>query len=140
MKEKMKLLIVDDDVDDRNFFIEAVREIDGHIECVTAKDGQEALELLRDLSQSLPNYIFLDLRMPRINGKKCLVEIKKDERLKKIPVIIYTTSREIEESNELQLLGAVHFISKPTNPEEVYYVISFALEEQLHLSQTNNAN
>jgi CheY-like chemotaxis protein len=72
----------------------------------------------------------LDLRMPRYNGKQCLLKIKADERLKDIPVIIYTTSKEIQDSEEMQGLGAVHFISKPSNPDEIYYVLSLALEEQ----------
>lgn len=138
MKDKTKLLIVDDDADDRQLFIDAVKEFDEHIECVSAKDGKEALDLLNDLATSLPDYIFLDLRMPRFNGKKCLLEIKKSERLKEIPVIIYSTSRELEESKELKEMGAVHFISKPSNPEEVYYVVSFALEENWDTSSKNN--
>lgn len=130
MAKKLSLLIVDDDADDRKLFMEAVKEVDEKIKCLTAKDGQQALELLRT-SVVLPDLIFLDLRMPRINGKKCLVEIKNDERLKHIPVYIYTTSREVTESEELQKLGAVHFISKPSNHEEVYYILSLLLEEEL---------
>lgn len=136
MKDKLSLLIVDDDADDRKLFVEAVTEVDENIECLTAKDGQQALELLRN-SFLLPDLIFLDLRMPRINGKKCLVEIKNDERLKHIPVFIYTTSKEVSESEELQKLGAVHFISKPSNHEEIYYIISFLLEEQLIVLRKN---
>ena len=130
MAKKLSLLIVDDDADDRKFFIDAVREVDENIECLTAKDGKHALELLREITV-LPDVIFLDLRMPRINGKKCLIEIKNDERLKNIHVYVYTTSREVTESEELQKLGAVHFISKPSNHEEIYYIISLLLEEEL---------
>lgn len=134
MKNKTKLLIVDDDADDRQLFIDAVKDFDEDIVCVSAKDGKDALDLLNDLNTSLPDYIFLDLRMPRFNGKRCLMEIKKNERLKEIPVIIYTTSRELEDSKELKEMGAIHFISKPANPEEVYFVVSFALEEQWNAS------
>jgi len=134
MKNKTKLLIVDDDADDRQLFIDAVKDFDEQIVCVSAKDGKEALDLLNDLNTSLPDYIFLDLRMTRFNGKRCLMEIKKNERLKEIPVIIYTTSRELEDSKELKEMGALHFISKPANPEEVYFVVSFALEEQWNAS------
>lgn len=131
MKENIRLLIIDDDADDRALFIEAVKEINETIECSTAKDGYDALAMLRDSALNLPHYIFLDLRMPRISGEKCLLEIKKDPRLKSIPIIIYTTSKELEDSKELHGMGAVHFISKPSNPEEIYYVVSFVLEEQL---------
>lgn len=131
MKENIRLMIIDDDADDRMFFIDAVKEVDESIECLWSKDGLHALENLRNDDLPLPDYIFLDLRMPRISGKKCLLEIKADSRLKDIPVIIYTTSRELEESKELKELGAVHFISKPSNPEEIYYIISCVLEEQM---------
>ena len=135
MKENIHLMIIDDDADDRKLFIEAVKEIDDDITCSWAKDGFQALEVLRNETLPLPHYLFLDLRMPRISGKKCLIEIRGDERLKNIPVIIYTTSRELEESKELKDLGAVHFISKPSNPEEIYYVISCVLEEHLWQSR-----
>ena len=134
MKTAMTLFIVDDDADDRQLFIDAVTEIDGAIECNTANNGQRALEILRDTSFPLPDFIFLDIRMPRLNGKKCLAEIKSDDRLKNIPVIIYTTSKEVAESKELRDMGAFHFISKPRNSEEIYYLISFVLEEHWNVS------
>jgi CheY-like chemotaxis protein len=133
MKENMNILIVDDDADDRKLFIDAIKEVDANIKCSTAVDGKQALEFLKSNYASLPDFIFLDLRMPRFSGKKCLLQIKSDEQLKSIPVIIYTTSKDLEESKELRELGAVHFISKPSDPEEIYYVVSFVLEEQLNI-------
>jgi DNA-binding NtrC family response regulator len=124
------LLIIDDDSDDRDLFIEAVKEIDDKINCVSADNGQYALELLHNSPDRLPDFIVLDLRMPRYSGKRFLFEIKNDDRLKKIPVIIYTTSKSVEESNELARLGACHFMTKPRNPEEIYYLASFILGEK----------
>lgn len=130
MKDNLRLLIVDDDADDRHFFIESVKEIDDTIACAVAKDGLEALEMLNKADDPLPDYIFLDLRMPRVSGRKCLIEIKSSDRLKNIPVIIYTTSTEVDEACELKQLGAVRFISKPRSPEEIYYILSVVLEEE----------
>jgi CheY-like chemotaxis protein len=138
METYLRLMIVDDDADDRTLFVQSVKEIDDKIECVTAKDGQEALKLLSQPLFELPNFIFLDLRMPRFDGRKCLIELKKDERLKNIPIIIYTTSREVNESKELKDLGAVHFMSKPNSPDEIYYVVSFVLEELLYSTGKNS--
>ena len=138
MKNNIRFLLIDDDADDRKLFIEAVKEIDETIECKTAKNGELALELLRDTGHPLPDFIFLDIRMPRIDGKKCLFEIKKDERLKHIPVIIYTTSKAVEESIELRNMGAFHFISKPNNADEIFYLICFVLEEQTKASRRDN--
>lgn len=130
-------MIVDDDPDDRAFFIEAAKEIDENIDCMTANDGQKALDLLRNSLSFLPDLIFLDIRMPLLNGKKCLLEIKKDERLKHLPVIIYTTSKVVEESIELKKMGAVHFISKPANADEIYYLLSVMIEEYLGTLRMN---
>ena len=129
MKENIILLIVDDDEDDKQLFIESAKEVDENISCITANNGLEALQILENKENILPDYIFLDLRMPRLSGKRCLEEIKKDSRLMHIPVFIYTTSRELEDSSEMKALGAAHFISKPVNPEEIYYLISAVLSE-----------
>ena len=132
MKRNMNILLVDDDADDRKLFIDAIKEVDATINCTIAVDGKQALEHLKSSGDSLPDFIFLDLRMPRFSGKKCLLEIRKDEQLKSIPVIVYTTSKDVEEAKQLREMGAVHFISKPSDPDEIYYVVSFVLEEQLN--------
>ncbi len=137
MKNSMSFLIVDDDADDRMLFIEAVKEIDKTIECKIANNGEQALKLLKNTEYPLPDFIFLDIKMPRLDGKKCLFEIKKDERLTNIPVIIYTTSRAVEESKELSAMGAFHFISKPRNADEIFYLISFVMDEHANASRRN---
>ncbi|MES2649147.1 MAG: response regulator [Bacteroidota bacterium] len=109
-----KVFLVDDDRDDREIFIEALAEVDNSFFCVTAESGEEALKELHTTS-IVPNYIFLDLNMPRMNGRECLVEIKSIERLKEIPIIIYTTSSLQKERDELVKLGASMFITKPAN-------------------------
>ena len=129
-QQQKTILLVDDDADDRKDFQEALNEIDDTIHCVSAKDGQQALQLLKSGNGALPDVIFLDLRLPRINGKQCLMQIKADDRLKHIPVIIYTTTKDEEVAEELQQLGAVHFISKPEDPEEIFYILSLVLEER----------
>jgi CheY-like chemotaxis protein len=125
----MTLLLVDDDADDRKLFFEAVREVDQTITCVATSNGMEALAMLQNGELSPPDYIFLDLRMPGLSGEECLVELKKDLRLAAIPVIVYTTSRDVRESVRLKQLGAVHFMSKPVSPEDVYFMVSFVLGE-----------
>lgn len=139
MKNNMSFFIVDDDVDDLNLFMDAVKEVDPGIECISANNGEQALALLTDPESSLPDFIFLDLRMPRIDGKKCLVEIKKNERLKNVPVVIYTTSRDVEESKALKEMGAFYFVSKPNNPQEIYYLISFVMDEYRVASNRNDS-
>ena len=130
MEKSITILFADDDPDDRALFCKAVEEVDADIKCHTMEDGYIVLKYLRDEANELPDYIFLDLRMPRMSGKKCLEEIRADERLKNIPVIIYTTSDDVEDSKNMAELGATHFVTKPTNPEEIYYLISMVLTEK----------
>jgi CheY-like chemotaxis protein len=105
-------LLVDDDDDDREIFCLALAQADPSMKCSVARDGVEALAMLTSASD-IPNYIFLDLNMPRMNGKECLREIRKTDRLKDVPVIIFSTSLLQKDIMETQTLGASSFITKP---------------------------
>ena len=129
MDKSITILLVDDDPDDRQLFFDALKEVDNSILCVSAINGQEALLYLKDEANLLPDFIFLDLRMHGISGKQCLEEIKKDARLCPVPVIVYTTSRDVNESIELKKMGAAHFMSKPTSTEDIYFMLSLVLGE-----------
>ncbi len=113
MRQVRKVLIIDDDEDDRELFCEAVGQVSKDIDCFHATDGEEALAFLSSADGNLPDYIFLDLNMPRLNGKECLVEIKKRHSIKDIPVVIYSTSNSRRDKEETKLLGAANFLHKP---------------------------
>lgn len=106
------ILIIDDDEDDVHFFIEAVKEVDDSIVCIGSNSAMDALHLLKSGNSHQPDYIFLDLNMPRMNGKECLSEIKKTKSLFHIPVFVFSTSNR-EDATELQRLGAAHYFVKP---------------------------
>jgi len=118
MVKPLTLLIVDDDEDDKEMFCEVVSEISNSHTCLTTANGQEALHLLQT-SETLPNFIFLDLNMPRMSGKQCLTQLKHSERLSKIPVIIYTTSKLDADKEETMQLGADYFLTKPTSMQQL---------------------
>jgi CheY-like chemotaxis protein len=105
------LMIVDDDEDDRAFFIDAIREINPCYDYFTAKNGLDALDQLRNMSR-LPDFIFLDVNMPVMNGRECLKELKKDVKLKNIPVIIYSSSSFNQHIDFTDLQGVAHFLPK----------------------------
>lgn len=130
MAKNRTILIIDDDDDDRALFVDAMREIDSTIQCISANDGHDALKLLKNEKTSLPDYIFLDLNMPRLNGKQCLTEIKRSSRLGHIPVIIYSTSGRKEDIEETKKLGARHFITKPTLFNEIIEAIHAVLDPE----------
>ena len=126
------LLIVDDDRDDRYFFRNAVTEIDPAFECREAHDGLEALTQLRN-SKILPDFIFLDLNMPEMNGKQCLAELKKDKRLWSIPVIIYSTSDFWKDIEETSQLGAAYYLIKAWDISKLPGLIAHAMEEAVKI-------
>jgi len=121
------VLLVDDDIDDQDLFIEAVNEVDDSIECMSASNCEEALDLLKNKKIGMPDMIFLDLNMPRLNGKQCLAELKKEAHLADIPVIIYSTSSEKRDIEETSRLGAAHFLTKPNKFEELCKAISYVV-------------
>jgi DNA-binding response OmpR family regulator len=113
---KVKIFfLVDDDLDDHEFFKDALKEIDPSIKCITAINADEAFQKLKEWKGAYPDFIILDLNLPRMNGKKCLIEIKKDKAFGKVPVIMYSTTSEKKVIQEMEDLGAAYFISKPNN-------------------------
>ena len=114
-----KYYIVDDDAEDRDLLIEALLSIDKGGQCFTAKNGEEGLQKLAEDVIPLPDFIFLDLNMPRQNGKQFLIEIKKIKRFSHIPVVIYTTSSDEKDREESKQLGALYYIPKPDGFDEI---------------------
>jgi CheY-like chemotaxis protein len=129
MNRTLTFFIVDDDIDDQDLFIEAVSEVDKTIKCMSVSNCEEALDLLRNKKINLPDMIFLDLNMPRLNGKQCLAELKKEAHLAHIPVIIYSTSSEKRDIEETSRLGAAHFLTKPNKFEDLCKAISFVVSK-----------
>jgi CheY-like chemotaxis protein len=111
----MLILIVDDDGEDRELFREAIAEVDSSIQCFSANDGKDALHQMNFEMIVLPDYIFLDINMPIMNGRECLIEIKKQSRLWNIPVIMYSTTSDTKEIKGYYGLGAHDFLIKPHN-------------------------
>ena len=110
---------MDDDPDDQELFIEALKGLDEGCTCITAFNGQEARQKFSTEMYSLPDFIFLDLNMPRMNGKQFLAEIKKVKLIQDIPVIIYSTSIEKKDILDTIQLGAVYFLQKPNRFDDL---------------------
>ena len=123
MRNSLTFLLADDDADDASLFQDALMEVDNSIDFQYAKDGQETLELLKDESASLPDIIFLDLNMPRMDGKECLRHLKMDTELSRIPVIMYTTSSQAKDIEETMMSGALCFITKPSSMKELKRIL-----------------
>ncbi|HMT27895.1 MAG TPA: response regulator [Bacteroidia bacterium] len=111
----INILLADDDKDDCMFFKEALDEIDLTTHLTTVYDGEQLMQHLQTRHLQLPDMLFLDLNMPLKNGFACLEEIKQNEKLKSLPVIIFSTSYEEKIANQLHLAGAQHYICKPAD-------------------------
>lgn len=113
----MIVLNAEDDIEDYGTFCEVLQAINPLIKCFNARNGIETLEVLENLVV-LPDYIFLDINMPAMDGKACLKHIKKDERFKAIPVVIYTTSKDPRDIALCKQLGAADYLFKPNSLKE----------------------
>ena len=113
MKNFKPILLVDDDNIDAMSVGRAFKELNITNPLVRSVNGEEALNYLNDDSNEMPCMILLDLNMPKMNGIEFLGIIKKDDRLKSIPVIVLTTSTEecdIKDTYEFSISG---YIVKP---------------------------
>jgi two-component system, response regulator len=115
------ILMADDDEDDRELTEEALRTARLHNELRFVVDGQDLMDYLRRegaysdpaLDAPRPGIILLDLNMPKKDGREALAEIKSDENLRQIPVIVLTTSKDEEDVFRTYDLGVNSFITKP---------------------------
>jgi len=125
----INILLAEDDLDDRKLFEQALKEIPIATNLTTIIDGEKLMDYLFKPSTQLPDILFLDLSMPRKTGFECLTEIKEDDKLKAIPVIVLTTSFtrgidfEANLRNTLCEIGAQDYLRKPYSFQELKQVI-----------------
>jgi CheY-like chemotaxis protein len=104
------ILYADDDPDDSMLFSEAVSQLDVKVSLDIVEDG---LSVINHLERKLPDIIFLDLNMPRKNGKECLHLIRSNKKFSNVPVIIYSTSSAKADIDECYEAGANFYVIKP---------------------------
>jgi len=123
----MSIIYIDDDDDDISIFQEALERIDRSIVFQAFTNGFDALDYLEH-ANTLPDYLFLDINMPRMTGKEILRYLKQDQRLKVIPVIIFTTSNFEHEVKSFYQEGASGFIHKGFSITEIQADIAGVLK------------
>lgn len=116
------VFLADDDPDDRSMFEEVIHEVDPAIQLTCAEDGKVLLNILLHEHATLPDLLFLDLNMPNKNGKECLEEIRKSERLKHIPIVIYSTSSSPKDIEDTFERGANLYVIKPSSFQELQLI------------------
>jgi CheY-like chemotaxis protein len=107
--------LVEDDLVDRMTVERALREIHVANTLEMVSDGQEALDFLRDAAREKPGIILLDLNMPRMNGIEFLEAVKHDDVLKRIPVVVLTTSKDERDRVDSFNLGVAGYMIKPVD-------------------------
>lgn len=123
----MRILLVEDNPLEVRLAREALAEAQVQDSLEVARDGIEALECLRRQGRFVnalrPDLILLDLNMPRMNGRELLREIKSDPNLRRIPVVVLTTSQDVADISQAYDLRANCYIPKPVDLERFVEVI-----------------
>ena len=128
---KIDILLVEDNLDDAELAIRALKRIGVQHNLVHLKDGEEALDYIfcrgqyleRDISD-VPKVIYLDLKMPKVDGLEVLRKVKSDERTKTIPVVMLTSSKENKDITETYSLGVNSYVVKPVAFDEYIKTVS----------------
>ncbi|SHM74963.1 response regulator [Flavobacterium chilense] len=132
------IYLADDDDDDRIMFVEALQEVDSSVILTQAEDGKQLMDILNENSDPLPEVVFLDINMPKLDGFECLEEIKQHTRLKKLFVIMLSTSSDPITIEKAFDLGATFYAVKPSTFDELKSLIRNVLHmDWLSLEKQN---
>jgi CheY-like chemotaxis protein len=131
IKNPITILMADDDADDRMLFQTAMEQVGLPNPLRFVEDGEELLDYLRrrgkysaSCEAPRPGLILLDLNMPKKDGREALREIKADPDLRRIPVVVLTTSKAEQDITQCYDLGVSSYIPKPVTFEALVDVIS----------------
>jgi response regulator RpfG family c-di-GMP phosphodiesterase len=121
MKKELQLLLADDDEDERLFFTKVLQVLPIPTSLVTIEDGEKLINYL-NTSKKTPDILFLDINMPRKNGKECLTEIKSSKSIKQFPIVIYSTCLNDAMADVLYKEGAYYYLRKVDFSELTKYL------------------
>jgi chemotaxis family two-component system response regulator Rcp1 len=126
-RNPIRILLVEDSLDDVDLFTLALKKSLAAIELDIVNDGEEALRYLKRMNSytkiTLPDLILLDINMPKMSGHEVLRELKQDRLLKIIPVIMMTTSQAPADITESYARGAACYLTKPDRFEDLKVLI-----------------
>ncbi len=126
-KASVDILLVEDNPGDVRLVLEAFREVGPDVHLTAARDGEEALAVLRrqgaQAAAPRPALILLDLNLPRMDGRELLAEIKADPALRPIPVVVLTSSRQDQDVLACYDLHANCYITKPADLDQFIAIV-----------------
>jgi len=120
--EAVDILLVEDNPNDAELTMRALKRanVDAHL--IIARDGAEALEILIS-DRPKPKVIFLDLKLPKVDGIEVLRQVRMDDRTRAIPVVVLTSSQEERDITECYKLGANSYVVKPVEFDKFYKAV-----------------
>jgi CheY-like chemotaxis protein len=116
------ILLIDDDEDDQLIFKTVLSSITDTIQCVALNDGELAIQRMQ-AKTLVPDLIFLDLNLPKMDGQQFLAALKGEDQLKEIPVIVLTTSSNPDSIQKVKTLGAIDFFVKPSRYSDLKKIL-----------------
>lgn len=125
--KQLNILLADDDMDDCNFFKQALEALPLSTKLSILNDGEHLMNYLVENTEKLPDVLFLDLNMPRKSGFECLSEIKRNQKLKDLPVVIFSTSNDKNKIDMVFKSGGLVYVHKPGDFSQLKQVILHAL-------------
>jgi len=137
-KPLLNVYLADDDSDDRTFFSDALREIPISSKIFEFNNGVDLMADLISVDIEKPDVIFLDLKMPLMDGFECLADIRDIEKYAKTPVIIYSTSYHPKEIERLNEMGASLYLQKPSSYNQLKTLLHKCLRYVKNAEDPNN--
>ncbi|GAA5029906.1 response regulator [Marivirga lumbricoides] len=125
--QPIKILLADDDEDDRLFFEDAIEALPMRTTLKMVKNGKELMDLLLTNDVIIPDIIFLDLNMPGKNGLEYLTEIRNNSKLESISIAVYSTSSSEKDIEDSFVKGANIYINKPNDFNDLKEVLKKVL-------------
>ncbi len=121
------IFLAEDDEDDFLLFKEAIKDYNEPVSLNWVQDGDELMKILKNSQAEKPDMVFLDINMPRKNGFECITEIRRDEMLKNLPIIIFSTSNDTALVSWMYNSGANLYLCKPTDFNQLKTAIRKAI-------------
>jgi CheY-like chemotaxis protein len=123
----MICLLVDDDGEDQEIFSMAVAQLKKDITLITANNGAEAITLVSQMHGAMPDFVFMDINMPKMNGLECLERLRQIEDIGQTRIFMYSTTSEHAVLERSKALGAEGLLVKPAMFVELVDLIAKTL-------------
>lgn len=134
------IFLVDDDEEDRDFYKDALKEIQIKTKTITFNNGIGLIAHLDMDNDKLPAIIFVDLNLPIMSGEECVEKIRKNPRFDDIPIIAYSTSVVQQQVERLKNLGANLFFQKPSSFSQLKSNLERSISKVLHLGTVDTSD